>query len=290
MTSPSTTPLRLLHLSDTHLSGDGTLHYGLLDTAAALDRVLARAADLAAIDAVVVTGDLTDDGSAAAYRALQRAVEPWAARRGASVHYVMGNHDVAGGFEQVLGDRVGLSEVRGFRIVRLDSSVPGAGYGALDAAQLRWLGDTLRAPGGENGTIVLVHHPPVPAMTPLLAALELQRPGELLEICSAAGVLAILCGHYHLPLVSTVGGVTVAVAPGVTNTADVAVPPGRERALVGSGCALVEVPAAGDDSEGVTAGVRVTTLTAPSAQDGTVVMEFDEEQVARIAAAAGPQR
>lgn len=284
MTSPVPPPLRLLHLSDTHLSGDGTLHYDIVDTAAALARVLGRAADLAGPDAVVVTGDLTDDGSPEAYRILRDAVEPWATRHGASVHYVMGNHDLPAGFEQVLGERTGAVEVRGFRIVRLDSSVPGAGYGRLGTDQLEWLADTLRQPGGESGTVVLVHHPPIPAMTPLLAALELQDPGELLRICSAAGVVAILSGHYHLPLVSTVDGVTVAVAPGVTNTADVAVSPGRERARIGSGCALVEIPAAGHGP------VRVTTLTAPSPEDGTVVMEFDEDQVARIAATAGPQR
>lgn len=283
MADPVPTPLRLLHLSDTHLAGDGTLHHGVVDTAAALGRVLVRAADLTALDAVVVTGDLTDDGSPEAYRALRDAVEPWAARRHASVHYVMGNHDLPEAFERVLGDRVGTAEVRGFRIVRLDSSVPEAGYGCLGAGQLGWLTAALREPGGEAGSVVLVHHPPIPAMTPLLAVLELQDPVRLLEICSAAGVLAILSGHYHLPLVSSIDGVTVAVAPGVTNTADVAVPAGRERARIGSGCALVEIPAAGHGP------VRVTTLAAPSPQDGVVVMEFDEDQVARIAASAGPQ-
>ena len=38
--------LRILHLSDTHLYGDGRLHYGLVDTLAALDRVLARAGEV----------------------------------------------------------------------------------------------------------------------------------------------------------------------------------------------------------------------------------------------------
>lgn len=275
-------PLRLLHLSDTHLSGDDSLHHGIVDTAAALDQVLARASDLTGLDAVVVTGDLTDDGSPQAYRKLRNAVEPWAARRGASVHYVMGNHDLPDPFEQVLGDRLRSVEIRGFRIIGLDSSVPGAGYGRLGAAQLDWLTSTLRTPGGEAGTVVLVHHPPIPAMTPLLAALELQDPEELLEICSPAGVLAVLCGHYHLPLVSSIGRMIVAVAPAVANTADIAGPRGRERARIGSGCALVEMPTAGHGS------VRVTTLAAPSPGDGSVVMDLDEEQVARIATTAGP--
>ena len=39
---PAERGLRILHLSDTHLFGDETLHYGSVDTLAALDRVLAR--------------------------------------------------------------------------------------------------------------------------------------------------------------------------------------------------------------------------------------------------------
>ena len=66
-----TDPLRILHLSDTHLYGDGRLHYGIVDTVAALDRVLVRAGELEAVDLVVASGDLSDDGSAASYRLLR---------------------------------------------------------------------------------------------------------------------------------------------------------------------------------------------------------------------------
>ena len=103
-----TDPLRILHLSDTHLVGDGTLHYGVVDTTAALDRVLARAAALTRLDLVVCSGDLSDDGSPASYRLLRERVEAFAAARGAEVAYVMGNHDQRDGFEEVLGARTGV--------------------------------------------------------------------------------------------------------------------------------------------------------------------------------------
>ena len=56
-----TEALTLLHLSDTHLAGDGALHNGVVDTAAALRRVLRRAETLRRIDGVVMSGDLSDD-------------------------------------------------------------------------------------------------------------------------------------------------------------------------------------------------------------------------------------
>src|SRR5512133_296719 len=86
--------LRILHLSDSHLFGDDTLQYDRVDTLAALRRVLERAGVLDRADVVVLSGDLSNDGSAESYRRLRALVEPWAAARGAVVVYAMGNHDL----------------------------------------------------------------------------------------------------------------------------------------------------------------------------------------------------
>jgi 3',5'-cyclic AMP phosphodiesterase CpdA len=75
-------PLRILHLSDTHLFGDDTRHYGVVDTTAALERVLARAADLERLDLVVCSGDLSDDGTPASYRLLRERVAAFRAAPG----------------------------------------------------------------------------------------------------------------------------------------------------------------------------------------------------------------
>ncbi|WP_308466440.1 metallophosphoesterase [Rathayibacter soli] len=313
-----TQALRILHISDSHLSGDGSLHYGLVDTRAALQRVLDRAGELDAIDAVVASGDLSDDGSEASYRALRAAIEPWAAQRGAAVVYAMGNHDLRDGFETVLGEREGAKTVRGFRIVHLDSSVPGFGYGEMDASQLDRLRAQLAEPT-ENGTIVVLHHPPVPANTPLLAALELQHPETLLEACAGANgsaegssVRLILSGHYHHSLVVTAAGIPVVVAPGITNTTDALAPAGTERATIGAGFALIDLPASGGPVSGVpvsgrpvsgrpvtggpvtggpaSAAPRVTFVSAPGPDDGTELFNLDATAIEQIARAAGPQK
>ncbi|MEO8908292.1 MAG: metallophosphoesterase [Microbacteriaceae bacterium] len=282
MTTSDTRPLRIMHLSDTHLFGDGTLHYGVVDTRAALNRVLERASELEAVDLVVASGDLSDDGSEASYQALRAAIDPWAAQRGAVVVYAMGNHDLREGFEAVLGEREGATIVRGFRVVHLDSSVPGYGYGEVDAAALDRL-RTLLAEPAENGTIVVLHHPPVPASTPLLGALELQNPDALLRICAdAGGVRVILSGHYHHSLVTTAEGIPVIVAPGITNTADAIAPAGTDRATVGAGFAVIDLPAVGTQ--------RVTFIAAPGPHDGLELFNLDPEAIERIAQAAGPQR
>lgn len=272
--------LRVLHLSDSHLSGDGALHYGVVDTRAALQRALDRASHLVSIDVVVVSGDLSDDGTAQSYRDLSGVVEPWAAIRGATVAYAMGNHDGRAGFEEVLGERVGVMLVRGFRIIRLDSSVPGRGHGELDAAQLAWLRSILTDPS-ENGTLIVVHHPPIPASSALLAALELANPEELIDACQGGDVRLILSGHYHSATASQVGGIPIFVAPGIANSSDPIAAAGTERATIGSGFSVVKLPIAGAP--------RVTFLSAPSGRDGEQIFDLDVASVLRITAEMGGQ-
>lgn len=290
-------PLRILHLSDTHLFGDATRHYDVVDTTAALRSVLERASAVTDVDVVVLSGDLSDDGTPASYRTLLELVEPWAAERGAVVVPAMGNHDLAAGFEEVLGARERTVIVRGFRIVTVDTSVPGAGYGRLDADQL----DRLRVAlaGGEDPdrvsrpdratevpfrpTVVVMHHPPVPARSALLAALELQEPQAFVDACARAGVFAVLAGHYHHPLTTTAGRVPVVVAPGVANSSDPFAPCGHERAEVGSGFAVVDVL-----PDGGTSTVFVPVPHASDVADGTELFDLPPGEVERIAALAGP--
>lgn len=270
--------LRILHLSDTHLFSDGSLHYGSVDTLAALDRTLARAAALDAIDLVVASGDLSDDGGEESYRLLASRLAPFADDRGADVVYAMGNHDLRSGFETVLGARETVTLRGGFRVVTLDTSVPGAGYGALDAEQLDRLAGILAVPA-PHGTVVVLHHPPVPAASALLAALELTNPEALLEVCAAGDVRLILGGHYHHALAAAAGGIPVVVAPGVANSSDPIAAAGTERAVIGSGFAVVDLPLEGEP--------RAVFLPAPGPEDGVEIFDLDAAEVERIAAAAG---
>jgi 3',5'-cyclic-AMP phosphodiesterase len=270
--------LRILHLSDSHLFGDDSLQYDRVDTLAALQRVLERAGTLDRTDAVVLSGDLSNDGSVQSYRRLRRLVEPWAAAHGSAVVYAMGNHDLPAGFEEVLGDREGVTTLRGFRIVLVDSSVPGAGFGELRPAQLDWLREVLQIPA-PNGTVLVLHHPPVPAATALLAALELRNPEQLLEVCRGTDVRLILCGHYHHPMAAEFGGIPVVVAPGIANTSDALAPAGTERATVGSGFGVVELPVSG--------AARTIFVSVPGPNDGAEIFNLTPDEVQRIAREAG---
>lgn len=273
------TALRILHISDTHLFGDDTRHYGVVDTDAALRRTLERADAVPDVDVLVASGDLSDDGSVSSYRRLRELTEQWGRRHDAQVVYAMGNHDVRAGYEEVLGERRTVAEVGGVRILTLDSAVPGAGYGLVPDEDLGWLRQTLEH-DPQRASVVVVHHPPTPAWGPLLQALELQNAEALREVCAAGGVGTVLSGHYHHPLATVEDGIPIVVAPGVANTSDPCARPGHERATVGSGFAVVDVAADGSPTS--------VFIGAPSEQDGTELFDLTPDEVARIAAAAGP--
>ena len=302
--------LRVVHLSDSHLSGDGSLHQGSVDTLAALDRVLAEAARVEGARLLVGSGDLSDDGSTASYGLLRDRLAGWAARQDEQVEVVLvpGNHDLRAGFTEVLGDGHlgrdalrhdpahpgpaqhdpaqhdpahpvdGVSLVDGWRVVTLDTSVPRAGYGLLRPEQLDRLRDLLAEPA-PCGTVLVLHHPPLPAPTTLHQSLALQAPEALAAALEGTDVRVVLAGHYHRHVVGSLAGAPVLVAPAVANETDVCAPRGTERAVRGSGFLVVDLLPDGT--------VRSTPVRAHDEHDGDEVFVLDEEAVRTIAAAAG---
>jgi 3',5'-cyclic AMP phosphodiesterase CpdA len=215
------------HVSDTHLLAGEARQYGVIDTVARFASALDR---LSRIDpppqALVVTGDLADLGEPAAYRQLRAMVEPLAERIGAQVVWCMGNHDERPAYSRELfgaesdepQDRV--YDVAGLRIVSLDTSVPGWHHGELTDAQLAWLREVLATPA-EHGTVLALHHPPIPSpMCPIAEVIELRETDRLAEVVRGSDVRAILGGHYHFTSHSTFAGVPVSVASATCYVSD----------------------------------------------------------------------
>ncbi|MBT1002307.1 metallophosphoesterase [Paenarthrobacter sp. DKR-5] len=267
--------LRILHLSDTHLLAGGALHAGTVDTVSALRTLLASLQHLDRFDLLVASGDVSDDGSAASYRTARDLLEDFARPRGARVVFAMGNHDERTGFRSVLGNGhpgsapepagtgpvCGVSTVAGYRIISVDSSVPGRTHGLVEQQHLAWLRGRLARPS-ERGTVLVVHHPPVEPLTPLHHGIDLQNRAELVAALAGSDVRLVLSGHYHHHLADAVEPsgrpVPVVVTAGVVNVNDVLAAPGHERALATSGAAAVTLRADGR--------VRVAPLRLESAR------------------------
>jgi 3',5'-cyclic AMP phosphodiesterase CpdA len=212
---------RIGHLSDTHFTASGVLHD--IPTAPALAAALAALEQLP-IDALVHTGDIVDAGEPAAYGAIRRATADVVARRGWPVVWAAGNHDVRAPLrEHLLGlpptdeplDTV--QHVRGLRLVALDTSIPGRVEGGLEHAQLDWLRSVLAEPA-EQGTVLALHHPPLPVEVTAMARLHLTGQDRLAAVLAGTDVRAVLGGHLHYATASVLAGIPVFTVPALAYT------------------------------------------------------------------------
>lgn len=221
----------IVHVSDPHFLAGGRRLGGRYDVEATFARTLdAIKAVHPHPSAIVVTGDLADLGEPDAYRRLRAAVEPVAAELGTVVVWVAGNHDERPALREGLLDLpptqepvTGVWDLDGLRLVALDSTVPGWHHGDLDDAQLEWLAGVLREPA-PHGTLLAMHHPPLPSPLPLFDILELRRQDELAEVIRGTDVRGILAGHLHYSSHGMFAGVPVSVSSATCYTMNVAKP------------------------------------------------------------------
>ncbi|MGW0943840.1 metallophosphoesterase family protein [Streptomyces sp. NPDC002623] len=284
--------MRIIHLSDTHIGRVDGPDGRRVDATDSLRLILHELRHQRDVDAVVVTGDLADDGSVEAYTTVRELVGAFARSLDAPVFYTTGNHDERSAFTKVLGnghadavrdlpgtERAAVSTIGGWRIVTLDSLVPGKVYGRLGAGQLEWLRDVLSTPA-EHGTVLAFHHPPIAlGVSATQQVFGLRDPEGLAEAIRGSDVRAVLTGHFHLQLCGFLASVPVWVTPGVVNRIDLATAPGTERAVRGASASLVEL--------GGATGPIFHTLHARDPRAHETVYELDEERTREIIARHG---
>ncbi len=237
----------IAHLSDTHLTAVGTSYNGTIDADAAVHRAVTVLREAVGsgrrLDAVVLSGDLTDSGDPDAYRRLAAAV----GMIDAVPIFATGNHDVRATLHRELLGRndsapiLQVHDVAGLRVLVLDSTIPGAGHGRLGTDQLAELREQLEQPA-EHGSIVVLHHAPAPPPSPLLSYFALERGSRMALARAIAGtdVRIVLAGHHHIAQTAMLDRVPVAVAGSTAIRTDPLGPPGHDRTWASGSFNLVE--------------------------------------------------
>lgn len=198
----------LVQITDTHLLADpeGRLHGWRVD--AACDAVLAAARRrFPRPDAVLLTGDLVHDESAAGYRRLARKLRGWA-----PAYAIPGNHDDPAIMARALRPAQvgGIATIGGWRLHLLDSRIPGRDGGRLGGAQLTRLAARLT----DDPTLVVVHHPPAAIGVPWLDAIGLEDGDELRALLQTRpAVRGVISGHVHQPVDRWIDGWRLLTAP-----------------------------------------------------------------------------
>jgi Icc protein len=188
--------LRLLQLSDPHLFADPSGELRGVNTLASLQAVLNEvAARKLGVDAVVCSGDIVND-EPAGYAHFARLLGGF----GKPVYCVPGNHDDPAQLRRALaqppfqvGGHVDLGD---WRLILLDSVVPGRAGGRLSEAELQRLDAALK--DSARFAMVCVHHHPVSMSSRWLDAVGIDNADALFAVLDAhPQVRLISWGHVH---------------------------------------------------------------------------------------------
>lgn len=200
MASTSTTthtdiPTLLVQITDSHLmmQPDSVMHQ--VNTDASLRAVL----DLVRTnghrpDLLLATGDLSQDGSPASYQRLRQLLEQtdW------PIRCLPGNHDDPGQLRQTMGQWAQpVTDIGAWRIISLDSTVPGSNAGHLDEEAFETL-ERAAALAGNRHLLIALHHNPVPMDNGYTDTMMVDNAQTLFQrLADLPRAKVLLWGHVH---------------------------------------------------------------------------------------------
>lgn len=211
----------LVHITDLHIRPLGLAAYRTAETNMLTERALRAVSRLKQTpDAVVITGDLTDNGLESEYSMLSEMLGRLIK---VPVYVIPGNHDRREVLKTQLKHLPGVSDhpkfvqytamIGPYRLVMLDTLIPGNSAGELCADRLAWLDETLAA-APSTPTIVGLHHPPFACGIKHMDAIALRDPASFIAIIAKyPQVKRIICGHHHRPITAQVAHTIASIGP-----------------------------------------------------------------------------
>ncbi|HCH31703.1 MAG TPA: hypothetical protein DE045_02030 [Oceanospirillaceae bacterium] len=206
--------LRIAQITDCHLQAHETTLYKGVNADGHLDQCLAWLQSQAAVDLLVLTGDLSHFGSADAYHRLKHKVSAM----GIPSIWLAGNHDDSEAMQRVCGQAV--QQVRsfgydGWQLLTVDTNhaADGQGGGSVSEASLRALEQALIA-SKEHCVCLFMHHNAVAVNSAWQDDIMLANAAELNAIVAAhPKIKAVVCGHVHQQFDQQIGATRYLATP-----------------------------------------------------------------------------
>lgn len=192
----NSSPLRIAQVTDLHLFAKSDQCLLGMPTLRSLNALVEQFQQLRPKpDLLLLTGDLSQDGTIESYDRLQRLLSPLQI----PTYWLPGNHDCVEAMERSLTqfspDKA--FEQNGWRFLLLNSQDPGCVHGRLSERSLTWL-DRQLSKHPNLPTLISLHHPPFAVNSTWLDTSILQNTAEFLEIVDRySQVKLIVFGHIH---------------------------------------------------------------------------------------------
>lgn len=214
----SAAALHFAQVTDTHIVGRDQTHVAGSDADHPLDpnrrlrlAVASINAESVAMDVVVLTGDLTNEGRPEQYEAVAELLEPLRM----PLLAVPGNHDTRSSIRDLFpalpwvdAEHASWSVVHdGVTVIGLDTTHPGQHGAQFDDARHAWLSEALETADRAGGpTLLAMHHPPFRSGISWMDRSGFEGLERFTELIGRHSIDRILCGHMHRPMNAVVGG------------------------------------------------------------------------------------
>jgi 3',5'-cyclic-AMP phosphodiesterase len=247
---------RFLQLSDLHVVPKGERASVVLDTChlleQAIDQLLKMRPALDPLDALLISGDISDDGSAGSYDIARTQLE----RLKLPILVVPGNHDAREPFRRAFADIAALPanglidwvvKIGDTHVVGLDTLIEGQGGGRLRDESLTVLKDALTM-AGTGPVLVMLHHPPIRTGIQFMDAIGLENAAALeAALADTQADVTLVAGHVHAVHHGRLGRFPVITAPSICSAFAL---DRRADAVVGflthpKGCAVIDTGPSG---------------------------------------------
>jgi len=164
-------------------------------------------------ECAIITGDLIQDDSAAAYDRFRELLSPLNMR----MHCVPGNHDIREFMRKVCCappfSYCAFEEIRDWLIIGLDSCVTEGAGGHVEIGELERLSDVVSHSAAKH-VMVCLHHPPVAMGSTWLDTVGMKNGEEFLQhLESLQKVRLAVFGHVHQAYDAEHNGVRVMATP-----------------------------------------------------------------------------
>ncbi|GMQ76799.1 MAG: 3',5'-cyclic-AMP phosphodiesterase [Gammaproteobacteria bacterium] len=210
--------VRIVQVTDAHLYRDPEGVLAGVSTwktfRAVLEQIERQHGDF---DYLVLTGDLAQDEELETYLMLREVLGDWLER----CRIIPGNHDDPTNlrkafpdlFSQDCGSLTFTLSTGDWKIIGLDSHLPGETKGRVDANQLQWLRDQLRMDPSTR-TLLFVHHPPIAINVDWLDKIGLEGAAGLVDLIEASPQIKVICaGHVHQEFAGRIGAAAMYTTP-----------------------------------------------------------------------------
>lgn len=206
--------VRIVQVTDSHIFADPDGCLLGLNTRESFEAVCERVGrEEWKADALLATGDLSQDASPEAYKYLADYFH----HMNIPTFWVAGNHDKPDTMEMYLSNsKVSAAKhllIGRWQLILLNSSVAGKVHGELDDSQLIFLDRALNRYPGMHALVVL-HHQPIDVGSQWLDNIGLKNHHEFVQIIKKyKQVKGVLWGHVHQEYQTTIEGIQWIASP-----------------------------------------------------------------------------